>query len=237
MTSLCLDIGNTRIKYGIFKDNILSNVGNWEDELISIFFNNNKIDRCIISNVRKEIPESVSEINEYCNVINLKHNCNLPILLEYETPHTLGADRIACAVGAHYIYSSDNCIILDAGTCIKSDFVSKEGKFLGGNISPGLYMRARAMNEFTGRLPLVNIEYVEDLLGKNTQDALKNGVLKSTIWEINAFIKEVIELFGESKIIFTGGDAKHLVNHINFPIFAEPNLVLIGLNEILNNYG
>jgi type III pantothenate kinase len=97
-------------------------------------------------------------------------------------------------------------------------------------------MRIKAMHQFTGALPLVNIKYNDDLLGKSTEEALQNGALKGTIWEISAFIKEINKKFGKSRVVFTGGDAKYFVNYFKTMIFADSNLILVGLNEILKNY-
>lgn len=236
MYNLCIDIGNTRIKYGIFLKNDLIEIFYNEEDILYIFSNFN-ISKSLISNVRKEIPKEISDLTSGLNVnLILSHFTKLPLRIVYDTPETLGMDRVAAAVGANHLFPDQNCIIIDAGTCITMDFVNKENIFLGGNISPGISTRIKAMNYFTGKLPLVEIEMPDELLAKNTMNALQNGAVRGTIWEISAFIDEIISKFGKTKVVFTGGDTKYFVNFIKTPIFADQNLVLLGLNVILNNY-
>ena len=233
---LCIDVGNTNIKGGIFEGDTLVKTFKGLDnieELKKKF----KIDKCIISSVRKNIEPVIKQLKSGIKTfVILDHNTDLPIKINYKTPGTLGKDRIAAAVGAYKLFPAQNVIIVDAGTCITYDFLDKNGVFQGGNIAPGIHMRAKAMHEYTSALPLVEIEENSDILGKSTREALQNGALLGTFWEISAFIQEIIDKYGESLTIFTGGDAKYFVNKIKTTIFANSNLVLIGLNEILKKY-
>jgi type III pantothenate kinase len=231
--NLCIDIGNTNIKSGIFVNNVLKELIIGLDALLE--FKINSEFQCIYSSVRKTVPFELNSVFEKCSKTEkLSHNTILPIKLDYQTPETLGTDRIATAVAAHTLFPQDNCIVIDAGTCVTSDFIDTGGIFHGGNISPGIRMRIKAMNAFTSALPLVEIEYNENILGKSTIEALQNGAVKGTIWEINTFINEIEKIYGKSKLVFTGGDTKYFVNYFKSTIFADSNLVLYGLNEILN---
>ena len=234
--NLCIDIGNTRIKSAVFnKDKLVEKfyLENVFEDIIEKY----DIDNCIISSVRKKIPDNIYRIkNKVKRFIVLCHKTKLPITINYKTPETLGRDRIAAAIGAKKIFPEDNCIVIDAGTCITYDFIDKDNVFQGGNIAPGILMRMKAMNSFTNNLPLEKIEYNDDPLGKSTKEALQNGALRGTFWEISSFIQLIIDKFGDSKVIFTGGDLKYFVNHFKTPIFANPNLVFIGLNEIIKEY-
>ncbi len=231
--NLCIDIGNTNIKSGIFNDGILLEkyLG---DEFLEKIFEKYNINNCIISSVRKKIPDNIYDIKKrVSNFMVLCHKTKLPVKINYKTPETLGRDRIAAAIGAKKIFPDKNCIVIDAGTCITYDFIDKDNVFQGGNIAPGLSMRLEAMHRFTNNLPKVKLAYNEDPLGKSTDEALQNGSLRGTFWEISSFIQLILDKFGDSKVIFTGGDAKYFVNHFKTTIFANPNLVLIGLNEII----
>ncbi len=233
--NLCIDIGNTNIKSGFFLNDSLEDIALGIEELE--VKTKNRSFNCIISSVKKELPDVLIRITEKADKkLMLSHRMNLPVKIQYKTPDTLGMDRIAAAIGAKKYFPDQNCIVVDAGTCITSDFIDKENFFLGGNISPGISMRIKAMNYFTDALPLVEIKDNTELLGRSTEEALQNGALKGTIWEISSFIKEINKKYGKSQLVFTGGDTKYFVNYFKTMIFADSNLVLLGLNEILKNY-
>ncbi len=152
----------------------------------------------------------------------------LPITVEYDTPHTLGADRIAAAAGARSLFPGEDCIIFDFGTAITVDFLSRDGVFQGGNISLGMNMRFSAMNHFTRKLPLVEGREPQRVEGKNTQEAINNGVILGIIFEVQKYI----ENYPSHKIIFTGGDAVFFAKMLKSPIFVVCNLVMVGLSKI-----
>lgn len=244
MTTLnvCVDIGNTKIKSGIFIKNKLVELISGLDSL-NVFLNKEFKKRkeikvnCIISTVRKKIPkELLKNKKKFINFVILSDKSKLPITIDYKTPKTLGRDRIAAAVGAKKLFPTDNCIVIDAGTCITYDFVDKNSVFKGGNISPGIHMRIEAMHKFTHNLPLVDLKVNKDPLGKSTDEALQNGAVRGTFLEIYSFIQLILDKYGNSKVVFTGGDAKYFVNYFKTTIFANQNLVFIGLNEILKEY-
>lgn len=233
--NLCIDIGNTNIKSGFFINDKIKELAFGIEELE---LKSKKLSfDCIISSVRKEIPEPIIQvISRAERKIELNSKMQLPATIVYKTPQTLGMDRVAAAIGAKKYFPDQNCIVIDAGTCLTSDFIDKDNYFLGGNISPGIRMRIIAMHRFTDTLPLVEIRDNEEILGSSTEEALQNGALKGTIWEISSFIKEINKKYGKSKLVFTGGDTKYFVNSFKSIIFADSNLVLVGLNEILKNY-
>jgi len=240
--NVCIDIGNTRIKSAFFIKDEISEVYFGLDDLINNLNKEFKSNlhlsiSCIISSVRKDIPKKILEFKEkFKTIVILSDKTKLPIKIDYKTPETLGRDRIAAAVGAKKIFPKENCIVVDAGTCITYDFVDKNFNYRGGSISPGILMRLKAMNEFTANLPLVDLVVNDDILGKSTEEALQNGAVRGTFLEISSFIELIIDKYGASSVIFTGGDAKYFVNYFNSTIFADQNLVLNGLNEILKKY-
>jgi type III pantothenate kinase len=233
---LCIDIGNTRCKLALFQDSYETYFGvtsNFDQQEIESLFQANNITSTILSTTRKIEDEWIRFLKSKARFLLLDENTKLPIVNKYETPQTLGKDRIAAAVAANYLFPDSHCIIIDAGTCITTDFIDKEGNYLGGNIIPGINMRLKAMHEFTSKLPLVKAEFNKSLFGKNTKDAIQNGGVKGAIYEVGSFIREVSEKYINLKVLLTGGDAHFFVKHLKNEIFAFPNLVLLGLNEIL----
>ena len=140
---------------------------------------------------------------------------------------------MAAAVGANNIFPHTNVLVVDCGTAITIDFVSAIGRFEGGNISLGLNTRFKALSSFTSKLPLVDIADGYPLIGKNTTDAIRAGVLNSTIFELDTYIELFSGLYPDLKVIFTGGDAFFFDGKLKNTIFVVPNLVVQGLNRIL----
>ena len=233
--NLTVDIGNTRVKFGVFdgSDLVFASAYSHHDAahgyhgLTSLY----TFGCAIISSVGNTDPGLSIEAGA---LIHLDHNTPLPVKNAYATPETLGRDRIAAVVGAHRLFPGQNVLVIDAGTCITYDLVTSDGVYQGGNIAPGLDMRLRAMHEQTAKLPLVGRAHVEDVVGKTTQEALQNGAEKGVLFEIEGY-KTRLEKEESAGIVtvMTGGDASYLSEKLKTEIFVRPNLVLIGLNEIL----
>ncbi|MEL7020151.1 MAG: type III pantothenate kinase [Bacteroidota bacterium] len=236
--NLAIDIGNTRTKIGLFRANRLVHTQIWDritvDKLKSIA-TNHALQNCIFSSTAHlhiDIPEVLQELSR---TISLEASTPVPIDNQYATPHTLGKDRLAAVVGAHAFYPHNNCLIIDAGTCITYEFLTASGVYLGGNIAPGLRMRARAMHEFTAKLPLVSIDEPTDSpIGNSTHAALHNGVVWGAQLEIMGTIDYCTQHLGTTRVILTGGDATLLHRQLSHPTVVHPHLVLHGLNKILN---
>ena len=188
----------------------------------------------IVSSVREYDREVKNFLNKNYHFIELSSNTELPVSINYKTPETLGNDRIAGVCGASALFRGINILVIDAGTCITYDFIDKDKNYFGGGISPGIDIRFRALNTFTGNLPLVNRTDNFDLIGDSTEGSIRSGVLNGVIAEIEGVIKRYKDRFGQLKIIFTGGDTIFFDKRLKNDIFALPNLVLVGLNEILD---
>jgi type III pantothenate kinase len=235
--NLAIDFGNTRTKAGVFRGNELLYQAVWElptvEQLKSLPYNQS-IEKAILSSVTKQPEEVLEYLQDRFQVIELTTETPLPIGIRYKTPQTLGKDRVAAAVGVHHLFPGENCLVIDAGTCIKMDLVSAEGDFLGGNISPGIGMRLRAMHEFTARLPLVEQQpELPDELGNSTENALRNGGELGALLEVEGFIGRCKKKYRPLRVVLTGGDADFFAKNSKTKIFAHQNLVLIGLNQIL----
>jgi type III pantothenate kinase len=234
MNSAAIDFGNTFAKIGFFQENELLEIhkGLTINKLHKIILKK-KPSKIIISSVTKSQEELTEIFKDFPNKLILSPNTILPIKKDYETPETLGADRLAAAVGANFLFPNENCLIIDMGTAIKYDYVSADATFRGGIISLGKRIRFEALHSFTKRLPLVEEEGLPNLIGRSTKTCIQSGVINGIIAEVNGII-EKYEEFGKNRIILCGGDAPFFENQIKKPTFAVPNLVLMGLNRILN---
>ncbi len=236
--NLIIDIGNTRTKLAIYKDDQLQVKEIWDDwelyDLKKFLKKHDEIQRIAISSV-SFVWEDVNRYlrNNYF-FLNLTETTPLPIQNNYQTPDTLGKDRLAAVVGAHAYYPDDNCLVIDAGTCITYDLITKEGVFLGGNISPGIDIRLKGMHSFTARLPLLKRAEVDKDIGYSTKSAMLIGAMTGAVMEIQGFIDHYEAQFSPFKVIFTGGSANYFEKKIKNRLFVHPNLVLKGLNKILN---
>jgi type III pantothenate kinase len=233
--NLSVDLGNTYAKTGLFSGEKLVET-HWKltyDELVD-YVQSIHPQRIMVSSVsysEEQLQDEFSKITT--DIYLLKSTTPVPLIKLYDTPETLGADRVAAAVGAKVLYPKKNCLVIDMGTCITYDLVDADDNFHGGIISPGVQMRFKAMNTFTKRLPLLEPEEIPDLIGKNTKHAMQSGVMNGLLAEINGLIEEYDKVLTNINVIFCGGDATYFANRIKNPNFVVPELVLIGLNRIL----
>jgi type III pantothenate kinase len=235
--NLCIDLGNSSIKIGIFDKEVpvLFSVydvfGHLELHGLKVQY---PIDACILSSVRTEDPEFTELLESlFPNLIILSHTTPVPVTIGYDTPQTLGKDRLAAVVAAEFLFSNRNVLVVDAGTAITFDFLDADKYYHGGNIAPGVGMRFRALHEFTHKLPLVEPENDVAELGVDTKSAIGAGVLWGMVYEIDGYIDRLKIKYPELLVLLTGGSTFYFVGKLKNPIFAEPNLVLIGLNRIL----
>ena len=236
--TLSIDIGNTRSKLGIFEQGEMRYKAIFEvlsAENLAAVLSNHSIQNCIYSTVAGIDEAAKAWLNTSFPVIELTDKSRLPFKNKYKTPKTLGKDRLAAVAGALRLYPKTNCLVIDAGTCITYDVLTEKAHYLGGNIAPGLQMRLKAMHEFTDALPLAPLAPVRTPIGKSTEHALQNGGLWGAVLEMQGVIDWCITEFGSINVILTGGDANFFANHLKREIFVHQNLVLIGLEKILEH--
>jgi type III pantothenate kinase len=231
MIKLTIDEGNTTTKLALFDDKELltkeMDVSNSRClELAS------ECDRLILSSVKKDSQYKLSIDNK--RLLVLDSNTPIPISNTYNTPHSLGNDRIALAVGAHEHFPNHNVLAIDAGTCITYDFVNAQSEYIGGGISAGIQMRYTALHQFTSQLPLLSPLENPPLTGKDPAESIHSGVINGIISEIDGIIQRYSEQHPEIRVIATGGDAKFFDKGLKNTIFANPNLLMEGLNKILD---
>ena len=169
-------------------------------------------------------------ISQGVNACAVRHDMPMPLKIDYTTPSTLGADRIAAAIGAWSLFEGQNSLVVDLGTAATYDFVSADGHFRGGNIAPGIGMRLRSLHSFTARLPEVGGYGEIPVFGHDTATAMRSGAVRGVAGEI-AYYRSCLP--GDTNVILTGGWAKHVDEFLTFPTTIEPCLVTKGLLSIL----
>ena len=236
MRNLVIDIGNTLQKCAAFEDGTLlwskKSVRftrlDWENVL-----QENAFGHAIVSVVGECDEKVLDFVAARVPLLRFSRELQLPVTLAYQTPETLGSDRIAAVAGAWALYPDENVLVIQAGTCLVCDFLTADGRYLGGSIAPGLRMSLEALHHYTAHLPLLEPANPHDFIGTSTETSILNGVRNSIVDAINATIVRYKEKFGKIRVLLTGGDAAYLENSIKNAIFANSNLVLIGLEKIL----
>lgn len=197
--------------------------------------NSLKVDSIILSSV-SDHDNLLAQLHKLSdNVILLTHMSPTPIKNLYKSPETLGKDRLAAIVGAMSIFPNNNLLTIDAGTCITMDFLNKKAEYFGGSISPGIQMRLKAMHSYTSKLPelLWTDEGRPELIGDTTASSMLSGAVNGTLAELKGSIQLYLKKYRDLKILLTGGDSSFFEKELKNGIFADSNLVLKGLNEIL----
>jgi type III pantothenate kinase len=233
---LVIDIGNTNAKIALFDGKKIVSTKILQEFSLKIIINfasHYKIVSTIISTV-KTVNEELLKISKYFNAVILDKEILVPIKNQYKSLDTLGNDRLAGVVGANVIWPKKNIVVIDAGTCLTIDLISNEGKYLGGRISPGIQMRFQSLNTFTDKLPLLKLEKSTPFIGDDSISSIISGVQQGILAEIKSVISDCRAQYSELIVVVTGGDCFYFEKELKKSIFAEPNLVLIGLNEILD---
>jgi type III pantothenate kinase len=236
--NLIIDTGNSGTKIALFSKGFKTASERYDvltESIIADLIEKYKPGKAIISSV-KEIPSFVTELlaEKVKSFHILSHRSELPFPVDYETPETLGPDRIAAVAGAYRIFNGADVLVIDAGTAITYDLMIGKS-YRGGNISPGIETRFRSLHLFTGKLPLLSRSENFSSPGLNTKDAIMAGVIMGVIFEINEYIRTFEEKHKHLKFIITGGDGEFLRERIRKKTHYMPDIVMEGLNYILEN--
>lgn len=239
--NLTIDQGNSSTKVAIFDGADIIARSSYEPAIsvadIDVLFAKHPITSAIYSSVRKDGEQVIEHLQKITPVWFevLTHCTALPIKVVYSTPETLGYDRVAAAIGAWEQCPNRNLLVIDAGTAITLDMITAQGEYLGGNISPGVRMRFNALNHFTNKLPLLDIDGDIPMVGYDTQTAIRSGVVRGVVAEIEGYISEFLIKYGDLTVFITGGDSTFLVKQIKSCIFEDENLLMKGLNRIIQH--
>lgn len=248
--NLIADIGNTRAKvFAMERGEVLecvSGAGDWA-AAIARMAERWGVEACACSEVGRTEPRLLEALQATGRpVLRVTGTTPTPLRNAYATPATLGADRLAAAVGAAELQPASNLLVIDVGTCLTMDLVTADGCFMGGNISPGLGMRLRALHEFTAKLPRLDaaacLETARAMgddagggpaFGRTTREAIAAGVVQAMHYEIEGYVRAMEMKFPSLFVFLTGGDSAEFVKPLKSPIFANCNLVARGLERIL----
>lgn len=239
--NLIIDQGNTICKIAVYeqKQCLYSiAVDALDEEILSqLFARYNSIDALIYSSVGVQRELGFAELVEQVSYrLCLDATTPVPVEVAYERT-SLGADRLAGVVGAYALSGGAcPCLVVDAGTAVTYEYIAEGGRYLGGNISPGLWLRFKALNSFTSRLPLI-----KDLpdgpirsYGQETTGAMTSGCVLGLERELRAYIQEARMRDPRTEVYLTGGDGGFLSERLaDLELHYEPELVLLGLTEIL----
>ena len=233
---LTIDVGNTRIKGAVFEDDILIEYFFFtkielQKKIKNILKIHKKITDLVIAAVGDVEKQSFLAFNNDLNIHFISHKDSFPFYNDYETPQTLGIDRMVLAAGATLQFPNRNRLVIDAGTCVTFDFIDETNKYHGGAIAPGLRLRYESLHNFTAKLPLLTLESPKDLIGKSTSESIHSGVVNGFVYEIDGFIEEYRTRYSNFIIILTGGDTDFLAKRLKNTIFANSNFLLESLNQ------
>lgn len=243
MHNLVIDIGNTNSKIAVFDDKVLvffQSTDQTDQNSLTELIKKYQIVNSTVSTVKQDVLATVAVLEANTNYIPFSTQVNTGVKNHYQTLSTLGQDRWAKVIAVHHAWPKQNCLIIDAGTCITYDLLNEQGAYFGGSISLGVNMRFKALNHYTGKLPLVKWDKETENIpqGTDTETAIKNGVLQGVINEVEGFIALEDKNNKDLKVVITGGDATFLLEQLKNSIFApqiihDPYLVLKGLNEVI----
>ncbi len=236
--NLVIDIGNTIAKLAVFDGDEVVEVlrgSNHSLDWLSMLCHKYQIERGIIASVitlSNTIRRQLRSVK--FDIMELDYRTPVPIRNFYKTPQTLGMDRLAAVVGANYQCPGRNLLVIDAGTALTYEFIDAEGRYWGGNISPGIYTRFKTLNACCDKLPLIERNGDTPEFGYDTETAIRSGVIKGMEFEISGYIQLMQKKYPDLLVFLTGGDKFSFDTNLKSVIFADRFLVLKGLNRILN---
>ena len=233
--TLCLDFGNTRLKYAIFDGDQQIAIAVLEDgtaATLEKLLNSYQPSKSILSSVINHDPGIESLLNQRTQFHKLSNLTQLPFTTPVGKPETIGADRLALCAAAVNMFPGSNNLVIALGTCITYNFINKFHEFTGGGISPGMDMRFKSLNTFTALLPVIKEDWNFPLIGYDTRTNILSGVILGMAKEIDGFIDAYSERYGNFNVLLTGGNCSYFVPHLKNRIFADPDLLFKGLYSI-----
>ena len=238
MMNLIIDIGNTATKLAVFQlDKILEvqavPTKGMVSEVEKIIEKHPEIIQGVLSSVVFLEPSAINSLLKLLPIKVLESSFRMPFNNCYETPHSLGVDRLALMAAAVKHHPKTNVLVIDAGSCITYDFIDAEQNYLGGAISPGLQLRYKSLKAFTSNLPLLDKITPNQRIGNSTDASIHSGVVHGVAHEIEGTIEDYQNKYSDLTVILTGGDADFLCKQFKISIFANSNFLLEGLNFLL----
>ncbi len=235
MRTLCLDLGNTRMKAALFENGqLLSNHALENDgvETVEALLNEYQPERSILSSVIHHAPAINQLLEDRTQFHLLNHLSKLNFTVPVGKPETMGADRLALAAAVVHFFPGKNNLVVGLGSCITYNFINKYNQFLGGSISPGMEMRFNSLHDYTALLPVVKKEWNFPLVGYDTKTNILSGVVLGMAKEIEGIVREFEEKYRNFNVVLTGGDCTYFAQLLKNKIFADPDLLYKGLYAI-----
>lgn len=246
---LAIDVGNTNIVIGVFdgdktalESRIDTNPSRMADQYAMTFMDIlelYKIELASISGaiISSVVPPVTQQIKRAVKTLfgldalvvgpGVKTGLNIAI----DDPSTLGADMVCVAVAAKAKFRLP-CIIIDLGTANKILALDRNGSFLGGAISPGIKMSFEALSAGTAALPLISEGAIGNIIGSNTVDSMRTGVVVGTACMIDGIVERYEEKTGAADVIVTGGLAEVVAPYCKHKMTLDSHLIMTGLRLI-----
>jgi type III pantothenate kinase len=233
-----MDIGNTATKLAVFQSDKMIQVQtvattNMLAEVEALLKKFSRVKHGLLSSVKMIDNLELKRLQKLLPIKILDVSFQFPFKNAYDTPHTLGVDRLALMAAAVQQYSKRNVLVIDAGSCVTYDFMDSNQNYLGGAISPGVEMRYKALETFTSNLPLLEKTPPNQRIGSSTEASIHSGVIHGLLHEMEGTIKEYQNKYPDLTVILTGGDTDFLCKQFKISIFANSNFLLEGLNFLL----
>jgi type III pantothenate kinase len=232
MKTLCFDFGNTRLKVAVFvNDNFTEEITLPNDEIFTIerLIAIQQPKKTILSSVVNHNPAIEKYLADNTVFHKISHLTKANFTTPVGKPESIGADRLALSAAAVHFYPKKNNLVIGMGSCITYNFINQYHEFLGGSISPGMEMRFKAMQVFTAKLPLVQPEWNFPVIGYDTKTNLQSGVIAGIAYEMDGFINEYAQKYGNFNVVLTGGDTTYFARRLKNRIFADSNFLFKGL--------
>lgn len=233
--TLCVDLGNTRMKAAVFENGALVDRAVLENDGVDSIrglLDQHQPQRSILSSVIHHTPELENLLQSRTSFHLLSHRSVLNFTVPVGKPEEMGADRIALAAAVVHFFPGKHNLVVGLGSCITYNFINKYNEFLGGSISPGMEMRFRSLHEDTALLPLVSKDWNFPLIGYDTKTNILSGVILGMAKEIEGTVKEYASRYGNFNVVLTGGDCTYFAHLLKNKIFADPDLLYKGLYAI-----
>lgn len=250
---LAIDIGNTNIVIGAYHNEKLS--GQWRlsssitrtsDEswiVIKLFFDSVKldikqVDGIIISSVVPNLTEAFMRMaQQYLQLtpVNVDHTLDLGLKILYNSPETVGADRLCNAFAGYHRFGGP-IIIVDFGTATTFDVITADKEYLGGIIVPGIEMSANFLHHRTAKLPKVGLVFPKQIIGRTTTESIQSGLMYGSVEMVDGLIRRIKAEYGlPMNVVATGGLASVLYDKSTEIKVIDPFLTLDGLRMIFEH--
>jgi type III pantothenate kinase len=234
-TTLCLDLGNTRLKWAVFSDGEIRNSGILEGdgvEDLKACIETYRPDKSILSSVVNHPPAMEELLNDHTRFHKLDHHSRVPITTPVGKPETIGADRLALVVAAVHYFPEKNILAIGLGSAVTYNYINRFHQFIGGSISPGMEMRFKSLELFTAKLPLVKPHWNFPLVGYDTKTNIQSGVMFGLAKEMDGVVDAYKERYENLQVLMTGGDAHYFMPFLKNRISLDPDLIFKGLYVI-----